>query len=399
MLRRGKFKATAARFDKPEPAVTRRSRTAGSQDESRCSAIHKFNDSFNGVHPAMVAWTLRRQNLRRRAVFQSTWLCVELRSILPFSAGVAFAVPLSLAKYIVILRIAFDALTAVLFPAPCRICGTTLLNASRIPICDSCLASFEPIQQPMCECCGRPMPAAAVVDDAAADALTAGADGVTADAATAEKAQLLCRLCRGGYYAFDRARTYGVYNDALHHAILLLKYEEVTQLGDWFAARLADIVAREGEAFRADVIVPVPLHPDRQRERGYNQAELIARPLARRLHLKQGAYLLMRTKPRPARLVLTRKEHWDSVRGAYATRKGLRVDKLRVLLLDDVLTTGATLDSCARALKQAGAAAVMGLTVARVVPGWSPTGPQQQSQQETESSRRNQQGATSIPRS
>ena len=177
-----------------------------------------------------------------------------------------------------------------------------------------------------------------------------------------------CRLCRDNYYAFDLARSYGVYNDALHHAILLLKYEEVTRLGDWFAARLAEVVAREAEEFRADVVVPVPLHPDRQRERGYNQAELIARPLARRLHLKQGGYLLMRTKPRPARLILSRKEHWESVRGAYATRNGLRVDKLRVLLVDDVMTTGATLDSCARALKSAGASSVLGLTVARVVP-------------------------------
>ena len=81
----------------------------------------------------------------------------------------------------------------------------------------------------------------------------------------------------------------------------------MTRLGEWFAARLAEVVARGGEAFGADVVVPVPLHPDRQRERGYNQAELIARPLARRLHPKQGAYLLMRTKPRPARLALTRK--------------------------------------------------------------------------------------------
>jgi ComF family protein len=285
-------------------------------------------------------------------------------------------VPLSLADYFVILRTAIDALAAVLFPAPCRICGTTLLNASRIPICDSCLASFQPIEQPICECCGRPFPAP-ITTAVVANGTKAGG---TADT---EPARPLCRLCRDGYYAFDRARSYGLYNDALHHAILLLKYEEVTRLGDWFAERLAEIVAREGEAFRADVIVPVPLHPERQRERGYNQAELIARPLARRLHLKQGAYLLMRTKPRPARLVLTRKEHWDSVRGAYATRKGLRVDKLRVLLLDDVLTTGATLDSCARALKKAGAAAVMGLTVARVVPGWSPTGPQQQLQRES----------------
>ena len=67
-----------------------------------------------------------------------------------------------------------------------------------------------------------------------------------------------CRLCRDDFYAFDFARSYGVYNDALHHAILLLKYEEVTRLGDWFAARLAELVAREAEAFRADVIVPVP---------------------------------------------------------------------------------------------------------------------------------------------
>lgn len=180
--------------------------------------------------------------------------------------------------------------------------------------------------------------------------------------------RLLCRLCRGDFYGFDLARSYGAYNEALKKAILLLKFEEVTCLAAWFAARLNEVVAREAQEFRADVVVPVPLHPDRRRERGYNQAELIARPLARRLHLKQGAYLLVRTRPRPPRLVLSRKEHWDSVRGAYATREGLRVDNLRVLLVDDVLTTGATLDSCSRALKKAGAAAVLGLTVARVIP-------------------------------
>jgi ComF family protein len=183
-----------------------------------------------------------------------------------------------------------------------------------------------------------------------------------------------------------------VYNDALHHAILLLKYEEVTRLGDWFAARLAEVVARE--AFRAEVVVPVPLHPDRQREREYNQAELIARPLARRLRRKQAAYLLIRTKPRPARPVLSRKADWDSVRGAYATRKGLRVDKLRVLLVDDVMTTGATLDACARALKSAGASSVLGLTVARVVTGRSPSGPPQTP--DPRKAETNQEGAEGI---
>jgi predicted amidophosphoribosyltransferase len=171
-----------------------------------------------------------------------------------------------------ILRTAIDALAAVLFPAPCRICATTLLTSGRIPICDSCLASFEPIQAPMCECCGRPFPALVFTTAASAESAqlfpAAATAATTAVAAGAGSAKPLCRLGRKGNYAFDRARSYGLYNDALHHAILLLKYEEVTRLGDWFAERLAEIVAREGEAFRADVIVPVPLHPDRQRERG-----------------------------------------------------------------------------------------------------------------------------------
>ena len=208
----------------------------------------------------------------------------------------------------------------------------------------------------MCKCCGRPFAAPPA-------ALTL---------------PLLCRLCRAEMYAFSRARSFAIYNDALGAAVVLLKYEEVMRLGDWFASRLAETSARYGEGFLPDIIAPVPLHPDRLRERGYNQAELIARPLARRLGLKLQSNMLVRTKPRPPQLVLSRTERWKSVRGAYATREGVRVDKLRVLLVDDVMTTGATLDSCARALRKAGAAEIFGLTVARLVPGWSPSAPPEQ---------------------
>ena len=115
-------------------------------------------------------------------------------------------------------------------------------------------------------------------------------------------------------------------------------------------------------------MVPVPLDQARQRERGYNQAELIAKPLARMLGIPFRSYLLLRTRPRPNQLRLTRRERWETVRGAYATHKTAQVDKLRVLLVDDVFTTGATLDACSRALKGAGAAQVVGLTVARALP-------------------------------
>jgi ComF family protein len=244
----------------------------------------------------------------------------------------------------VILRGAFDALAAVLFPGPCRICARTLTNASRIPICEACLAAFERIVEPFCACCGRPF----------------------TSAVAGEAARPLCRLCRVEFYAFDLARSFATYDDTLSEAVLMLKYDEVTQLGDWFAGRLAEIVSSAAGEWRADIVVPVPLHAERRRERGYNQAELIARPLAKRLRLSLDANLLIRTKPRPPQLVLSRSEHWKSVRGAYATREGRQVDNLRILLVDDVLTTGATLDACARALKKAGAAAVLGLTVGRV---------------------------------
>jgi ComF family protein len=249
----------------------------------------------------------------------------------------------------VIFRNALDALASVLFPAPCRICTNPLLRAGRIPICDACLASFERIADPMCDLCGRPF----------------------ASPVAAQASQPLCRLCRAGFYAFDRARTFAIYNDALAGAILMMKYDEVTRLGNWFADRLAELISSTPNEWRAEVVVPVPLHISRQRERGYNQAELIARPLAKRLGLALKPRLLVRTKPRPPQLVLSRTDHWKSVRGAYATRESSRVDNLRVLLVDDVMTTGATLDACSRGLKRAGASAVFGLTVGRVVPGWS----------------------------
>jgi ComF family protein len=149
----------------------------------------------------------------------------------------------------------------------------------------------------------------------------------------------------------------------LVRAIVLLKFERVEPLGRWFADRLMEVATRE--AITADVVVPVPLHRQRERERGYNQAELVAKPLARKLGLPYRAVLLTRTKPRPDKHILSLDERWESVRGAFATRPGSKVDNLRVLLVDDVMTTGATLDACAKALRGAGAKSVIGLTVAR----------------------------------
>jgi ComF family protein len=238
------------------------------------------------------------------------------------------------------------AVASVLLPAPCGVCGELLDSGGRIPICDTCLTQFQPIAWHLCEYCGRP-----ILSDFAA-----------------EISPLLCGLCRRDLYDFDFARSFAPYGPVASRAILMLKYEQVLPLGAWFAAKLAELVRANPGGFDADVVVPVPLHAARYRERGYNQAELIARPLARLLGLPFKSYLLVRTKPRPDKLKLTTRERWRTVRGAYATREGTQVDNLRVLLVDDVFTTGATLDACSRALRKAGAVRVAGLTVARVLP-------------------------------
>ncbi len=206
---------------------------------------------------------------------------------------------------------------------------------------------MQTLPEPLCAQCGRPIVSAAV------------AEGISLPQ---------CHLCRHGKYAFDFARSFGAYTPRMSRAILLLKYGNVAPLGAWFARRLANLVERQPLGFAADAVVPVPLDRGRLRERGYNQAELIAKPLSRLLGIPFRSYLLVRTRPRPNQLRLTRRDRWETVRGAYATHKTAKVDKLRVILVDDVFTTGATLDACSRVLKGAGAARVVGLTVARALP-------------------------------
>lgn len=242
------------------------------------------------------------------------------------------------------LTAAGDALVSVVFPADCRLCGELLVDSRRVPICPKCLASFARIPAAACGICGCPLSGLEL-----------------------KEGQRLCPVCQNKTYGFDCARSFAIYQGPLVRAILLLKFEQIEPLGAWFAERLAEVVSSERDRFAVDIVVPVPLHRQRERERGYNQAAVISKPLAKRLRLPHKALLLMRTKARPDKRVLTLEERWESVRGAFATRPDSQVDNLRVLLVDDVLTTGATLDACARVLREAGANSVVGITVARAI--------------------------------
>ena len=105
-----------------------------------------------------------------------------------------------------------DAVVSIVFPAACRICERLLTRASRIPICDNCLGSFAPLPEKICVTCGRPLEAYPL----------------------REGEVLLCPACKTGQYEFDRARSYAIYEGALIRAIVLLKFEELDPLADWF---------------------------------------------------------------------------------------------------------------------------------------------------------------------
>jgi len=235
------------------------------------------------------------------------------------------------------------AVASILLPAGCRLCDQLLASASRLPICDACLSGFAPVPPGSCDLCGQPY----------------------AFDPEFPKDRACCRDCELHRFGFNLARSYGLYDGDLVRAIILLKREEIEPLGRWFARQLAAIVRREGERLAADLIVPVPLHRQRARERGFNQVDAFGRPLSRLLHLPYKPVLLVRSKARPEKHLLRNEERWEAVRGAFAMQKGGRVDNLRILLLDDVMTTGATLDACSRALLEAGARSVVGLTIAR----------------------------------
>jgi competence protein ComFC len=175
-----------------------------------------------------------------------------------------------------------------------------------------------------------------------------------------------CALCRGGLRGFDAAYSFGAYEGVLRELIHLYKYGRVRTLAPPLSALLARALPRD-EAF--DATVPVPLYWRRRLQRGFNQAELLARGLSRRTGIPV-VKALGRVRPTPTQAGLSNSSRRQNVARAFRSRS---VQGKRILLIDDVMTTGATAASCALALKQAGARRVALLTLARVdrrMDGW-----------------------------
>jgi ComF family protein len=186
-----------------------------------------------------------------------------------------------------------------------------------------------------------------------------------------------CGACRDDAPAFDGARSFGLYTGKLRQVVLRLKFAGDERLG----VRLGELLAPTWDslppagAFDSPLIVPVPLHASRRRERGYNQSEMLAAGLVRALRRQKGGAepqvdkaCLRRNRATPPQTGLSVAARRENLRGAFEVVKPDLVRGRQIVLVDDVMTTGATLSACARALKRAGAERVLGLTVARATP-------------------------------
>jgi ComF family protein len=235
--------------------------------------------------------------------------------------------------------IALDAILSVVLSPACAACDKPLLHPTRGPVCDNCWTAILPLTGPLCDRCGDPLPTWRVVSLPLA----------------------CCPRCRRTRRPLDRARAVGAYDGALRAIVHALKYEGrrslARPLGRLMRVRGADMLAG------AACAVPVPLHPSRRRHRGFNQAA----DLARQMGIPVVA-ALRRVRATPTQTELPASRRHRNVRDAFAaTRAAGALAGAVVVVIDDVSTTGATLDACALTLKRAGIAEVRALTAARVV--------------------------------
>jgi ComF family protein len=183
----------------------------------------------------------------------------------------------------------------------------------------------------------------------------------------------LCGLCQRAHPPFERAVAYGSYDGGLRDLIHLLKYQQVRPAAAVLGRMLGNSIAALETSLPdgAIQVVPVPLHPRKQAQRGFNQAELIARVALKhlgrpeRFQLRTG--VLVRQRETGSQIGLTRHQRRENVRGAFAVIHPTPIAHRNILLVDDVLTTGTTASECARVLRRAGAAQVWVVTVARTL--------------------------------
>lgn len=228
-------------------------------------------------------------------------------------------------------------------PADCAACGVPL-TTDPIPLfCTTCWDTIAPLELARCSQCDRPLPSPVAVT---------------------YSPSLRCHHCTVRPPSYEKAWTLYPYLPPLQDAICLFKYRGKVSLAKPLGRLMIDALPA---SLDADLVIPVPLHPSRLREREFNQSLLLADQLAAHAALPVSFTNLVRLTASEPQSTLSRKERMKNLRRAFAVRHPSLIAKKRILLIDDVFTTGTTVNECAKVLRKAGAETVFALTLARTV--------------------------------
>ena len=233
-------------------------------------------------------------------------------------------------------------LADILFPSQCILCEKILVENQLFSFCPDCFSRIRFIRPPLCPKCGLPYPAEEDLDH-------------------------LCGDCLSTQQYFSAARSLGVYDNALMEAIQKFKYGHHLYTGEWLGRLLAESSFHSFASTDFDVIMPVPLHIKRLRQRGFNQSLVLARALARRHPIELDFSSLRRKIHTEPQTQLTKSDRATNVRAAFEVTGEAQVKGRKVLLVDDVYTTGSTVRECAKLLLKSGARSVGVLTLARAM--------------------------------
>ena len=234
-------------------------------------------------------------------------------------------------------------LADLLFPLSCKVCGVDIRSGETPGLCEGCWSTIRFLDGPCCPRCGKPF---------------------ASDAALSHSPDHQCGDCREKPPKYDRAISAAIYETALAEAIHLFKYSKKT---NWSRPLGRLLLKRVSDFGKLDMILPVPLHTKRLRQREFNQSLLLAREVSLATGLLLQVDNLRRVRWTQPQIELNGEERRKNVRRAFEVRWPDQVEDRCVLLIDDVLTTGATVNECARVLKRAGAKSVNVLTLARMV--------------------------------
>ncbi len=225
-----------------------------------------------------------------------------------------------------------------LFPPICRSCGDSFREGLSNILCASCFEAIRPYNLPTCSHCGEGLP----------------------ERAFEEASITRCRDCGEGEYTIDQTLAFGPYEGPLRLAHHAFKFEGMEHLADVLGAKMAELASGFGPV---DALVPVPVRPERERERGYHPTRLLAQEVSRRTGVPIRE-LICKAKPTPAQVSLTETERLKNLQGAFEVTEKLNPSS-RLVLVDDVFTTGGTLEECAATLKSCGIPWVGALVLGR----------------------------------